>query len=592
MNYVRVVLLSQVNWVVTLDNHQLEQIERLIEGGKFKEALKEIELIESTELTQDEQLTLKYFLSTLYLEIGKYEEGKKATEELMEESRKCGNQLRELDAILNTIWGKSEHFFAWDISWSEMMSEGWKTKLVGRAEELIQNLSQDQQAEVKVRKAAFFYYKGKLLGNKESDQALNFLETSLSLRKEIRNPKDIAQTLAAIGGIYCGKGEKKRALKYHQESLSRMEAIGHQKGIAMSFMSLGNFYLRNGELDQALKYFQQSLAKLESIGHQLFSSVCILYISTIYSHKGELNQALEYQRRALTINEELGYQIPIGVSLARIAGLYYQKGDINLALDFFERALKIHREQEADYWIADVLYQLIFYHANGLSPETITSYLDEFRAIKDRLESWPVINQQYRLANAIALKTKGRLADKMTAQTIFRQITEEDMVGFGLTIAALFNLAELLIFELQTTGDERVLNEVKQLTERLLTIAQDQHSYSLIAETYLLQSKLAMLDLDVKRAQDLVQQAERIAEENGLQKLADVISIERVSLLSQIDKWEMIFSQKPSMRERIELTQLDTLLEGIVHQRLFQKKKEVIQYTERARQLVEKWERS
>ena len=88
-----------------MHTNQLEQIERLVEQSNFNEALNEIKTIQQLkQLTENEQLTLKYLKSTLYLKKGLFNDGKQVAEQLLEESREVGSQLREVDALINLIW--------------------------------------------------------------------------------------------------------------------------------------------------------------------------------------------------------------------------------------------------------------------------------------------------------------------------------------------------------------------------------------------------------------------------------------------------------------------------------------------------------
>ncbi|MFQ5820466.1 MAG: hypothetical protein ACE5I5_10805 [Candidatus Heimdallarchaeota archaeon] len=152
----------------------------------------------------------------------------------------------------------------------------------------------------------------------------------------------------------------------------------------------------------------------------------------------------------------------------------------------------------------------------------------------------------------------------MKAEEILEQVVDEEVADHSLTVTAMIHLCELLLFELKMTGEEEVLEEVKDLTHRLLDIAKQQSSHSLLAETYLFQSKFALMELDVERARKLLAQAHIIAEEKGLYMLARMVAQERDLLLSQLHKWERIIEQTPSRRKMIDLTQLDDLLERTI----------------------------
>ncbi|MFX0182582.1 MAG: tetratricopeptide repeat protein [Candidatus Hodarchaeota archaeon] len=605
-------------------NQQLEKVEQLLTQCEFKKALNEIKHIEQSEhLTENEQLTLKYLKSTLYLKRGMFNDGNQVAEQLLEESKKVGNQLREVDALINISWA---------LNYMGRLDDSMQ--LVRRGEKLLKILTYEKQLDLRNRKAAFLYRKGLILINKDKpDQALDFLEKSLSLREEIGDRKGIAETLIGIGLYYYYFTERdpNQVFKHGQKSLTISKAIGDQRGIAISQMLIGGYYMLKGELDQANKYFQKSRTISEAIGDRLVLAWSLWRIGTVYlgrgeldqalefhqkgltifektgnrldeaglriglgitySYKGELNQALEHDKKSLDLCELIGDPRGIAVCLNNIGCSYGEKGDLKSATDYFERSLKLSRKIGFDALAADSLYQLIRFFVTILPPESVRDYLDELKGINERLDDIPQISQRYRLAEAIVLKTSGRLADKVNAQRIFQQVAEEDIIWLELTVEAMFNLCEILLFELETSGYETVLNELNELICKLLTLAKKQYSYPIVAGAYLIQSKLKLLKLNLPEAQQLLAQAFFIAQEKGLSRLERIISIEHDSLIRQLSTWEKILEQKPSMSEIIKLTQTEDLITRMIHKRLYQNEEEVVAYAENARRLVKAWDK-
>ncbi|GAH26837.1 unnamed protein product, partial [marine sediment metagenome] len=72
----------------------------------------------------------------------------------------------------------------------------------------------------------------------------------------------------------------------------------------------------------------------------------------------------------------------------------------------------------------------------------------------------------------------------------------------------------------------------------MLAIAEKSHSYKVFCETFLLQAKLALLNLDVKAARRFLTQAQKIAESYGIKRLAIKISNEHDELLKQLNLWK------------------------------------------------------
>jgi hypothetical protein len=78
---------------------------------------------------------------------------------------------------------------------------------------------------------------------------------------------------------------------------------------------------------------------------------------------------------------------------------------------------------------------------------------------------------------------------------------------------------------------------------------------------------MALLELNVPRARHLLTQAQIIADDKGLDRLARSISHEYDTLLRQLSQWEAIEAQEASITEVNELAGVEELLTRLVRQR-------------------------
>ncbi|MFX0090277.1 MAG: hypothetical protein ACFFBD_00840 [Candidatus Hodarchaeota archaeon] len=143
----------------------------------------------------------------------------------------------------------------------------------------------------------------------------------------------------------------------------------------------------------------------------------------------------------------------------------------------------------------------------------------------------------------------------------------ERTVDHEITVLALLNLCDLFLIELRTSGSHEVLAEVQSLVPRLLSIAKQQHSHWLLAETYMLKAMLELLELNLPEAQRLLSQAQAIADEKGLHRLAMKISSVHDNLLDQLSKWEELIDRDASLTERADLAQLEELMRRMIQKR-------------------------
>jgi tetratricopeptide (TPR) repeat protein len=605
-----------------LTGQQLDHIKHLIAQAQFPDALQELKTLESSEqLTSDNRLTLRYLQSTLFLNMGRFKEGLQVAEQLLEDIKIIGDPLLELNALINIIWA---------VGCLGKLDEG--LHLARRGEKLLKILEQTHHPELKGRQAAFLHRKGSILYSKgEQEKGLNLQETSLALKEEIGDKNGVIESLydlpwyfmyeedpdsllehgqkiltisevvgdqqgigkanTVIGWYYETKGDLDHAKKYLQKSLTIFETIDDQFNLAESLHNIARIYLSRGNLNQALETYQKSLPLKEATGHQ--NSIASVYnaIGVVHEFKGELDHALEYYQQSLALFEAMGNLRLTALLFNNIGCVLGRKSDFEAATNYFERSLKISR-RNSNWLTADSLYQQIRYFVDMLPPETVESYLAELEEINKRLGDQPRINQRYRLATAIVLKAHGRLVDKTTAQTIFQQIAAENIVVFELSVEALINLSELLLLELKTLGSDLALIDLKQVIQKLATIAKNQNSHWVLAESLLLQAKLALMDLDVIRAEELLIQGELLATEKELLGLTRAISAEREILRTQSDKWKRIIEQRPSISEIIKLTQIDDLISRVIHKQRYDNEEELKAYAENARQLVNKWEKT
>ncbi|MGD8545356.1 MAG: tetratricopeptide repeat protein [Candidatus Bathyarchaeota archaeon] len=577
---------------------ELAHVELLLENGEYKKALELVEaLTKYDNISFDDRLVCALLESRLRVKLGELEKARVLVDKFLKTAREQQNSM----LIVDFITVKAEVF--WRLG---KLDEG--TRAVEEGEELLIGMDQVEEwkGEIKRRKGELLHHKGIIYWYRgELNQALEHYQQSLKIKEELGNRKGIADSLNNLGLVYWSKGELNQALEHYQQSLKINKEIGNKKGIAVLLNNLGNVYRLRGELNQALEHYQQSLTISEKLGDKQDITKSLNNLGTIYRLKGELNQALEHYQQSLTISEKLGNKHDIALALNNLGDVYDLKGELNQALEYHQQSLKINKEignrlhialslcnvgsiymkkENADLALeyyqqglsiyeelgneplsAVVLSELVWFTLENDKSTLAKQYLQRLQQIKDQTDN-RIIDQRYRVAKALSLKTSKRSRHKAEAEEILEQVIEEEISDHSLTVTAMIHLCDLLLSELKMTGDEEVLEKVEDLTHRLLDIAQEQSSHSLLTETYLLQSKLALIELDIGRAKKLLAKAYRISKEKGLHKLAHTVAHERNLLLSQLENWEATIGQKPSKAEMIDLTRLNDLLERMIRQ--------------------------
>ncbi len=597
---------------------RIKHVTQLILKGQLKTALSEVEDLEKKIKKKEEIVTVKLLKIKILIKLGNLEGALGLADQALKEIKKANIILQMVDAIIlrtEALWRLGNYSESFD--------------MVEKGERLLDRIPQAQ--ERLQREASLIYNKANILFLKgDVEEALKFGQEGINLQQnEIGNDHSIAEFCTFLGVIYWNQGRFDRALAQYRQSFIIFEKLKDRRGIGINLSNIGSVYQERGNLDLALEYKQNALQILEEVGDQRNFALTLQNIGEIYTSKGDLTLAFEYAQRSLAIFEELGSKLSVAENLIFIGDIFKTKGDLDSALEFYERSLDLYQEMGrpgalplasiGEIFHAQEKYKLalenykqsldsfekmgyepletrtLYYNLIRLSIDTnaldqAKEYIQRIQKINEK-EDNIVLSQICRVAEALLLKTSKRITNIAKAQKLLQQVAEEKIIFFELTVDAVLNLCDLLLAELRTFGNEEILSEVKSWSNKLLELAQKQHSFSLLAETYLLQSRLALLELDIEQAQILLDKAKNLADKNDLQQLHTKIMDEQFFLHEQSSKWERLTGQKLSIKDRINLIQLEDLLDRMIHKRIFQKQEEIIDYAAEASALVEKWEK-
>ncbi len=489
---------------------ELIQAKQLMEEGKLEEALQLVDDFgKKDNLSYHDQISYYILKSSLSSYFFNKNESLEYAERAYKESQKLENSLQLLDVYIQMAAALLQNNKTDE-------SDGF----IEKSEDLLKLLIQEPSSELMKRKAFLAYMKSYYYERKsELEKALECAEYSLALREELSLELDIIFSLHQIGWHYFFKGD----------------------------------------LDSALKYAESSKALTEKIKYKLQIQDYNWLIGAIFRHKGELDRALSSYKQALAIAEDLNNNQVIPLLLNSIGLTYHQKGDFNRALENLEKSLVMIEEISENNQLKSIISVLdsLFHLTLDMNDlKKAEQYFNRIKQINDQEED-KFFNYIYRIDSAEYLKKSPRALNRGKAEEILKQVVEEEILNYELFVIALLNLCDLLLFELRATGEPEILDELQSYISRLFDTVRNARSYSLLAETYLLQARLALLTLDINRARKFFSKSQDLAEKYGLNRLAVRISIEHDEFLNQIDQWENLRESKASLEERIKLSGLN-----------------------------------
>ena len=496
---------------------ELIRARKLIEEAKFEEALQIVDKFgEKKELSLHERIS--YYLLKSLLAGNNYnrKEYLNYANKAYQESQKLESSLQLLDVYIHMTVA---------LNWQEKPNEA--EEFIVKSEDLLKMLNREPSKELMKRKAKIAWNKG-----------YNYSQT----------------------------GEREKALKYAERCLALLEELDLKAGIARSLLQLGSISWQFGDLNRALEYTESSKILALELEYKPVIQRCYLLFGIIYSLKGELDLALSYNEQVLAIAEETNNnkQKIIGTIFNNNGGIYQLQGNLDQALEYMKKSLVILEEIQNIPGTVPVLDSLFHLALDRNELEQAQQYLHRIKQIKEKYKQYDAV---YRIDRAIYLKTSPRALNRGKAEEILKQVIEEENIYYEMFVIALLNLCDLLLFELRATNELEILDELQTYISRVLDIALNNRSYSLLAETYLLQARLALITLDMNKARRLFTKSQNLAEKCGLNRLAIRISSEHDQLLKQLELWKDLRESKAPLEERMELARLNDQVVNMLKKR-------------------------
>lgn len=492
--------------------------EQLISENKYTEAVQVlIEFGEKKNIPLNHKVSALIIQARMLMFLGKHEESIKIVEQAYEESLRLGKSLQavfalNLMALVNNWQGKFDKSY----------------ELIKKSEEFFKTFTKESSVDYIRGEAYLNFIKGFLVSLNDASKGLEYLNYSLSLWDKIDFPLGKAMTIMCIGlTLYASKGELDQSIQHLEQALKITLDINSKFGTAFILAHLGNSYSLKGDINRSLNIYQESLKIYTEINNKPQIAALHNGIGDLMREKGDFDQALKYVEKSLALYEALGSSF-LGYLLAPLGtatDISIEKGDINLANEYLYRKKQIN--EQLNYPLQDLYI----------------SYYD-----------------------SLILKQNPRTRDKAKAEELLKSILEKSdkAEDFELTIKVLVQLCDLYLTELRSTNNLEVLDDINPIINRLLDIAENSHSYSVLCQTYILQAKIALLTKNIKSARQFLTQAQNIAEKYDLNLLAMKISDEHDELLKQLSLWEKLKDTDISIDQLMKEVRLDDQMKSMV----------------------------
>ncbi|MEJ2295701.1 MAG: tetratricopeptide repeat protein, partial [Candidatus Lokiarchaeota archaeon] len=311
-----------------------------------------------------------------------------------------------------------------------------------------------------------------------------------------------------------------------------------------------------GKIKEAEKMIQTSLNLMKDLDDNLEKAWAYLLLAQIFIQiKSKFDLSMEYSEKALSIAKNIRFNdYWIGYSYIGIAVSYGLIYEYDLSLEYHKKSLEIFQKLDNKWYICVILNNM------GLTYCEKGDYNLSMKYLEESLTLW----EQYSLTIGALLDSLvyvARIRDMAKAEKLFKQIAQAENSFFDYRLYAYIHLCDMLLAEFRLNYENEVLKELEEFIPKLLSMAEETHSYLVFCETFILQAKLALLHLDLNFARRFLTQAQKIAESKGIKRLAIKISYEHDKLIEQMKLWNSLKDSETPISERWKLAGLNEQME-------------------------------
>ncbi|MFW9967192.1 MAG: tetratricopeptide repeat protein [Candidatus Thorarchaeota archaeon] len=583
----------------------LKALEQHVESEEYRLALDDIEKVRKGKLDIDDRLRIGVLESRCWMGLGEFGKAFTAAQEVVDEGSKFQeHNVQVIEGLLgmaSASWGLGQPDVILEkCSQAEQLSQklteqdeslrdsirgdvllhqspGWYLK--DNVHKAIQctkeSVSINERLGDMPRLVASLMQLGYLYFEVDRNQTLKYQERGLKLNRELGKHGPIIYGLCCRALVEIARSNWNEAEHLIERSLTLAREYDHRRWMLFILFNSSHLYLLKRDFKRSEQAYNEYLWWAERAGGELHIALASNNLGEIYRARGDFDQALKNYERSMKYNKRMGRTKGYLTQLANIGLVQYARGNLDEALTLLEESLALAEEQQQAGLLggfiipSNLLFIISILIDKGMNIEA-QERLERIRQIGDE-KSTEYIGQVYRIAKALVLKSSMLPRDMLKAEEYLMEVVDSSLSDYEMSILALLHLTKLLVSELQMTGDPDVLSNLEARLTRLFDIASEQGSTLLLIETQLLQSKVALLNLETERANQLLVQTQYLAEERGFEELSKQIVAEHDVLLNEVSIWERLGGDRLKITKRAEKIRIHEQIGEMIQQGLWRK---------------------
>jgi predicted ATPase/transcriptional regulator with XRE-family HTH domain len=221
------------------------------------------------------------------------------------------------------------------------------------------------------------------------EQAQEWLEESLVLKRELGDKKGAAEVLINLGTVAFDRGDYPRSAALESESLSLWRELGDRWGIALALNNLGITVRARGALAEAASLYEESLDLFRALEDRAGIAMVLSNLGAVAEGEGEYAKAATFYQESLEMYREVGEKRGIALLTGRLGGIARIQGDYARAAALYDESLLLHRELGDRRGISQDLEGVAAMLAARGQPETAVRLWAAVEALRERIGAPP-----------------------------------------------------------------------------------------------------------------------------------------------------------------------------------------------------------
>ena len=480
--------------------------------------------------------------------------GKKIADNYIEEGRK------HLKEALESTTESDDPFFVEIATYNYLINFYWREGKIEKTLPMIDNVIEVTERYGNDYAKAFYisYYIQiyKALG--DQTKRLEYLLKRKELWDKVEMEGREENHKGYMATYYKDQGDLDKALKNYREIIDYFKEIGDEKSLSNLNEMIGEILLKKGELIEAEEHIKQSYSFNLENRFEGWWSVFPLMAKT-YLLKGDLDNARKIYEEYLAIGENLQVKGVILHTLKDLSLVLWQMGKKEEALEYAWRSYEVVSETDSLLWKGFILVNLIFLLVEYDELDSAESKLVEFNEIISETNERD-LERSFRFSEAKLLLQKEDEKNQLRAEILLEGLLKEKL-DYQDYVNVVTSLTELLFLRLYETNDKNILNKIQSYVLDLFSLASSNQSFLLITESLLLQSKLALLELNIEKSKELLDKAMKLAEEKGLKRIAEIVKKERTKFKEDIDQLKSL-DKETDFNKKMDILHIKTRVNG------------------------------